>query len=592
MTAMNQKSPTASGSHNNINSAWHRLVEQKLNRRALFKGAAATAVAAALPIQLRSAQVAAAVQPAKSTPAAGQPVDPDLFFTPIAPSSEDKLIVPEGFNTQVVTAWGDPIAEGQAIGFNHDFQAYFPIDFIEKGPDVARSFAFWSKPDMNSADGLLVINHEYINPMFLSPGYDGESEKTPEQIKAEQQAVGLSVVRIQKTDGKWAIVANDPHNRRLDALTPMTLTGPARSVDGGPNVVGTLANCSGGATPWGTVLSCEENFQDYPTAAADGGYGWDAKVYGKRHYGWVVEVDPFDAASTPRKHTAMGRFRHENVAIRVGTDGTVVAYMGDDRADSCVYKFVADQKLSDDRAANLAILEKGKLYVADFSNAKWILLDYKATEKLRTAVDGKNAPLFASQAGVLADTRAAGVAAGGTPVDRPEDIEVHPKTGDVYVALTNNTGHGNFHGQIVKLSEAENNPAATEFAWEIFAVGGPQSGFSSPDNLTFDADGNLWMVTDVSSSRLGAGIYKFLGNNGMFFFRTEGPYAGIAYQFASGPVECEMTGQCWTPDGSTMFLSVQHPGEESEAADKPSSTWPNGDMPRPASVAITGPWTK
>jgi len=577
-----------------VNSLWHSLVERKLNRRSLFKGAAVAAAAAAMPIQLRSAAAASpvATEPAKSTTTAGQPIDPDLFFTPIAPSSEDKLIVPEGFATQVVTAWGDEIADGLTIGFNHDFQAFMPIDFIEKGGDVNRNFAFWSKPDMSSTDGLLVINHEYVNPMFTTPDFDGESEKTPEQIKVEQQAVGLSIVHIQKTDDKWAIVKGDKFNRRLDALTPIVMTGPARNIDGGPNAIGTLANCSGGVTPWGTVLSCEENFQDYPVAAADGGYGWDANIYAKRHYGWVVEVDPFDPASTPRKHTAMGRFRHENVAIRVGADGAVVAYMGDDRADSCVYKFVADQKLSDDRAANLKILEKGKLYVADFSTGKWILLDYKANELLRTAVDSKKAPLFASQASVLADTRAAGIAAKGTPVDRPEDIEVHPKTGDVYVALTNNTGHGNFHGQIVKLSEAENNPAGEEFAWEIFAVGGSQSGFSSPDNLTFDGDGNMWMVTDVSSSRVGSGIYKFMGNNGMFFFRTEGSYAGIAYQFASGPVECEMTGQCWTPDGGTLFLSVQHPGEESEAIDKLSSTWPNGDLPRPASVAISGKWSK
>ena len=603
MTPVNQKHQKASATTAPINSLWHRLVEQKLNRRSLFKGAAmvtaSAAAAVALPIQLRSAMAATTPEAgvpktgaAKRVNTAGQPIDPDLFFKPITPSGEDKLIVPEGFSTQVVTAWGDEIAAGLNIGFNHDFQAFMPIDFIEKGADVNRSFAFWSKPDMSSTDGILVINHEYVNPMFTSPDYDGESDKTPEMIKVEQQAVGLSIVHIQKADDKWSIVKDDKFNRRLDALTPITMTGPARSIDGGPNVIGTLANCSGGVTPWGTVVSCEENFQDYPTAVADGGYGWDAKVYGKRHYGWVVEVDPFDPASTPRKHTAMGRFRHENVAIRVGTDGTVVAYMGDDRADSCVYKFVADQKLSDDRAANLKILEKGKLYVADFSSGKWILLDYKSNELLRTAKDSKNAPIFASQAGVLADTRMAGVAVKGTPVDRPEDIEIHPKTGDIYISLTNNTGHGNFHGQIVKLSETENDPAAEAFAWEIFAVGGSQSGFSSPDNLTFDAAGNLWMVTDVSSSRLGASIYKFMGNNAMFFFRTEGPFAGIAYQFASGPVECEMTGQCWTPDGNTLFLSVQHPGEESEAIDKLSSTWPNGDLPRPASVAITGTWGK
>ncbi|MCX6048393.1 MAG: DUF839 domain-containing protein, partial [Chloroflexi bacterium] len=176
--------------------------------------------------------------------------------------------------------------------------------------------------------------------------------------------------------------------------------------------------------------------------------------------------------------------------------------------------------------------------------------------------------------------------------DRPEDIEIHPLDGSVYMSLTNNTGHGNFHGQIVRLQEDNDDPASETFSWSIFAVGGPQSGFSSPDNLVFDGKGNLWMVTDVSSSRLNAGIYKFLGNNGMFYFHTSGSDAGVAYQFASGPVECEMTGPSWTPDGSTLFLSVQHPGEESASLTELSSHWPAGgkELPRPALVTITGPW--
>jgi secreted PhoX family phosphatase len=287
----------------------------------------------------------------------------------------------------------------------------------------------------------------------------------------------------------------------------------------------------------------------------------------------------------------MGRFRHENVAVRVGADGTVVAYMGDDLADSCVYKFVADRKfVPGDRAANLGILESGKLYAADFQNGKWLLLDYDSQKALQDAKDAKGAPVFASQADVLANARAAAIALRATPVDRPEDIEIHPKDSSVYIALTNNAGHGNFHGQIVRLVEADNLPQATAFDWSVFATGGPQSGFSSPDNLVFDNDGNMWMVTDISTSRVGKGIYSFQGNNAMFFFRTSGPDAGVAYKFASGPVECELTGQAWTPDGTTMFLSVQHPGEESKSLSELTSHWPNGgsDIPRPAVIAITG----
>ncbi len=580
------------------NSIWHNLLANRINRRSLFKGAAIAGIAAAAgPIEMRTAAAAStSANDSVGLTKAGEPIDPTLFFKPIAPSTEDKFLLPEGFSQQVFAAWNEDIGNGQTVGFNHDFTAFFPIDMLEKGYGLSRAHRGWNKPDMSSSEGILAINHEYVNSLFVSK-YDGKNPKTAEQIKTEQQAVGMSFLRIKKgSDSQWSIVKGDAFTRRYDATSPAILTGPAAELDGGPNAIGTLANCSGGVTPWGTTLSCEENFQDYGTPAADGGYGWDSKTYAKRHYGYVVEIDPFDPKALPRKHTAMGRFRHENVAIRIADDGTVVAYMGDDRADSCVYKFVSSQKLSTprNRAGNLKILEKGKLYVADFGSGKWILLDYDSSEALKGAKDKDGKPIFSSQADVLADARTAALTVKGTPVDRPEDIEIHPKDGSVYIALTNNTGHGNFHGQIVQLVEKGNAPTATSFEWEIFAVGGKQSGFSSPDNLIFDEDGNLWMVTDISSSRVGKGIYTFQGNNAMFMMRTEGPYRGIAYQFASGPNQCEMTGQCWTPDGNTMFLSVQHPGEESESLEKLSSNWPRGEgqIPQPAIVAITGKWKK
>jgi uncharacterized protein len=567
-------------------SRWHALVEEKISRRTLFKGvAAAGATAAAVaPLHLHRAAGPLDMSGVEAAPLA----NPRLIFSPIGPSMEDEIVLPSGYQYQVVAPWGLELANGETVGFNHDWVGFYPIDLLETGTDLGAIYNGFLPATASSSEGLLVINHEYINPLFVGE-YAGTGEKTAEQIATEQAAVGLSVLHIQQTDGAWSVVADAAENRRITALTPCVLTGPAAEIDGGPEVIGTVANCSGGTTPWGTALSCEENFQDYPLAAPEG-YGWDAEVYDKRHYGWVVEVDPFDPESTPRKHTALGRFRHENVAVTVGEDGTVVAYMGDDRGDSCVYKFVADQKYTGNRAEDLTILETGKLYVADFANGQWLLLDYDRQEALKTAADLEGAPLFASQVDVLADARAAALALRATPMDRPEDIEVHPLDGSVFIALTNNTGHGNFHGQIVRLFEAEGNPAAEAFEWEIFAIGGKQSGFSSPDNLIFDAEGNLWMVTDVSSSRQNQGIYTFQANNGLFFFRTEGPYAGVAYQFASGPVHCELTGPAWTPDGKTLFLSVQHPGEESPSLDELSSHWPDGGdaIPRPATVAITG----
>ncbi|CAA9225637.1 MAG: protein of unknown function DUF839, partial [uncultured Chloroflexia bacterium] len=240
---------------------------------------------------------------------------------------------------------------------------------------------------------------------------------------------------------------------------------------------------------------------------------------------------------------------------------------------------------------NLPLFEAGKLYAGDFQNGKWVLLDYESQQALKDAKTPEGAPLFTSQADVLFNSKTAATTLKATPLDRPEDLEVHPVTGDIYAALTNNSSHGNFHGQIIRIRETNGDPESTTFEWDFLAVGGPQSGFSSPDNLAFDPYGNLWMVTDITTSAVGKGIYAFQGNNAMFFFNTEGPDAGKAVQFASGPVECELTGPAWTPDGTTLFLSIQHPGEQSESLAELHSHWPNlrGDpVPRPGVVAITG----
>lgn len=482
-------------------------------------------------------------------------------FTPIPPSRADTVSVAKGFGSEVVLRSGDDLGNGAWFGSDPDFTAFFPIDLPTRGFDLSRSPFGYAPADASSSEGLLVVNHEQFDPRFVH----GASwrQRTDEQKLRERTEVGLSISRVAHRDGRWQLVADRGLNRRYDATTEFLLTGPAAAIDGGPRVIGTLANCSGGVTPWGTVLSCEENFQDY---TSDDGYAWNRRIYGRRHYGWVVEIDPFDPGASPRKHTAMGRFRHENVAIRVARNGTVVAYMGDDRKGSCVFKFIADRKLSGDRTADMRILEKGRLFAADFANGRWLPLGGTAE--------------------VLVDAARAALEAGATPVDRPEDLEVHPVDGSVFIAMTNNSDHGNFHGHIVRLVD---EPAELTFEWSIFATGGPQSGFSSPDNLLFDAQGNLWMASDVSGKAVGRGIYSFQGNNSLYYFPAG---TSEVYRFASGPVECELTGPAWTPDGSTMFLSVQHPGGHSADFDTsgPASHWPDGgnSMPRGAVVAITG----
>lgn len=535
--------------------------------------------ASALPFSLKAAETSpesASGDPQRTSAQAATLTPP---FQAIRPSTADDLVLPPGYRYNPVRIYGDEIAPGVPFGYNADHIGYFPIDWLEGG--------------QSSADGILCVNHEYNNPL-LQYGYQG-GVKLQEHINLEKRTNGISVFRVQRQpNGAWGF-AQDGRNRSINSLTICRLTGPVAGtpgVKGATEVIGTAGNCSGGVTPWGTVLSCEENVDEYGLPVTPGGFGAGWDNYVKEHQGWVVEVDPYNPDDVARKHTAMGKFRHENVALRLSKSNHVVAYMGDDAQDSCVYKFVSDGTYDPaNRAANMRLLESGKLYAADYQNGKWLLVDYNAQQKLKDAKKSDGTPLFTSQADVLMDAKAAALAIRATPVDRPEDIEVHPLTGHVYIALTNNARHGNFHGQIIRMVEANNDPEAMTFDWDFLAVGGPQSGFSSPDNLVFDPYGNLWMVTDISSSRVASGIYAFQGNNAMFFFNTDGPNVGKAVQFASGPVHCELTGPAWTPDGRTMFLSIQHPGEESPALDKLTSHWPNllGDpMPRPGVVAITG----
>jgi hypothetical protein len=542
-------------------------------------------------------------QSGESVPTGGSP----SFFKAIEPTDKDDLVLPEGFGNEIVRSAGDQLGGGLTYGDHNDFVAYFPIDVLEGGDD--------------SEDGILWVNHEYINPMFWSGYTDAENatKKTKAQIAREKAGVGGAVVRVKKEGDTWAFVEDDEHNRRIDATTPMDVTGPAAGsaemrMRGKNEVTGTLANCGGGVTPWNTVLTCEENFQDFYGQRTDDqgepGQGTDdapealeiADTYRwlddpgsaqpAEHYGWIVEVDPFEPESKPRKHTWLGRIRHENAAINVSDPGKVVVYTGHDEEDRAIYKFVSSGTYDpNDREANLGLLSDGMLYVADFASGRWVALDYE------------NNPIFKdngykSQAEVLVRTIDASALVDpetelpiGTPMDRCEDIEVHPETGQVYAALTNNELHGNFYGQIVRLTEKGGDPEATEFTYEVFAAGGPQSGFASPDNLMFDASNNLWVVNDISSDKVNAGIYKTFKNNGAFVMPSgiEGGVSGTdVFQFASGPVQAELTGPAFTPDGRTLFLAIQHPGEESESPNNPTSTWPGGEGPKSSLVAITG----
>lgn len=607
---------------------FEEVLARRLSRRAFLKGTAGVSAALVAASALGHAETAQAA-PAGFTPIKPQPTD------------VDKVVVPDGYTVDVLIRWGDPLtsdapefdvakqtAEGQAkqFGYNNDMIAYFPLPMGSGTPD----------------HGLLAVNHEYTNPELMFQDYQPEEGPTKEQAAIELAAHGISIVEVKRgADGKWTYDRTSRYNRRITADgTQIAITGPAAghewlktSADPtGKTVIGTLNNCAGGVTPWGTYVSAEENFHQYFAnldAVADGPVKASHKRYGlpekvselqwEKHFerfdlakepnepfrfGWLVEVDPYDPTSTPKKRTAMGRFRHEAATFVVAKSGKVVGYSGDDARFEYVYKFVTDGTYDKtNRAANMDLLDSGTLYVAKFNDdgsGEWIPL--VAGQGPLTAEKG-----FASQADVCINTRQAADAVGATKMDRPEDIEASPVTGKVYIMLTNNTKReeaqvdkanpraNNKHGHVIELIEDGNDHAATTFKWEIllrcgdpatdtttyFAGYDPKkvSPISCPDNCTFDNEGNLWIATD---GQPGAINY----NDALFKVPVEGSERGHVQQFLAVVAGAETCGPLFTPDNKTLFIAVQHPGEGGKF-DEPKSTWPDGKAPpRPSVITV------
>ncbi|KKI92467.1 hypothetical protein WQ54_08810 [Bacillus sp. SA1-12] len=489
-------------------------------------------------------------------------------FKEIGRTWENDLVLPKGYHYNIIASYGDVInSKGEKFGDAADLTVYFPIDSLEGGN--------------NSEEGLIWVNHEFPEPdnylEMLGINKDtykkSDLSKYPKLLAMQKEAVGGSVIHVKKEKGQWKLVKDDQYNRRVDGTTPIQLTGPAAgssAVNGAKTVEGSLGNCSGGRTLWNTALSCEEN-----TEYADD-YGWPN--FTNEHYGWVMEVDPFNPKAPVRKHTALGRFAHENAAMGLTNDGRVVVYMGDDSQDQCFYKFISSKKFNrNNRAANFDILESGTLYVANLGQQAWVALDYATNTKLQNYVkDGKK--FFTSQADVLTHAREAALAVGATKLDRPEDVEIHPHDGSVFLSLTNNTGHGNFHGQIVRFVPADGDHGSDKFTFQVFVAGGGESGITCPDNLHFDSEGNLWVVEDYAATE--ENVYADYKNCGVFMIPTDGENYGEPFQFASGPQGCEVTGPWLTPDERTLFLDVQHP-----------STWnpyPGYKFGRSCLVAVQG----
>lgn len=535
------------------------------------------------------------------------PARAPLTFVPIRPTDRDDLVLPAEFTYDVIALWGDRLpGTNSRFGYNADFTAFIPTT-------------------QDGTEGVLWVNHEYVSLPDVALGHIGVYSQSfhvvmgrPVTVDDYMHDVGGSALHIRRgADQRWEIVTS-PLTRRIDATTRMVASGPA--LQGVADVGGTLANCSGCHTPWNTVLTCEENFQDCVPEAVDtsgrGGVGGLFRRNGT-HFGWVVEVDPLDPSWTPVKHTMLGRFRHENVAIRTAPGDPVVAYMGDDRIDGHVYKFISTARYVPGSPGNRgALLSEGRLYAAVFNadgTGTW--RELAGSTRLRPN-QGAPAPaiprrartlgqVYSGPGAILTDAFRASNLIGATQTGRPEDIEVHPTDQSVYIAFTAEAVRGrrlfsNHYGEIWRIVE-DGDGTAMRFTWMRWKAGGPNDAaitgrvFAAPDNLAFDRAGNMWIVTDISTTRLNSDArYTAFMNNGMFFVATSGPDAGMAMQFASGPCEAELTGPSWTPDERTLFLAVQHPGEVSgiRTTSTPAprgSNWPAGrvgEAPRPGVVSV------
>lgn len=626
------------------------IIASRFGRREMMKGLlAATAITA----------VASPLTAIFADRAEAQAAGSAFKFSELAHGVDATHHVAPGYSADVLIRWGDPVtadapafdplnqtaaAQAKQFGYNCDFTGVVPL------PGSADS--------ANRA--LLCVNHEYTQPYLMVPNLVDQKAKdvrfkdmTKALVELEMAAHGASVVEVVKQGGKWAVVKDSRFNRRITADTPMRISGPAAGHDrmktsydaAGTMVRGTINNCAGGITAWGSYLTAEENFNGYFSGKIDGhkeeanyksygvpgdSYAWGAFVdrfdvnkeeNEPNRFGWIVEIDPYDANSTPVKRTALGRFKHEGAESIVNADGRVVVYTGDDERFAFVYKFVsAGRYNANDRAANFGLLDSGTLYVAKYTDdgkGEWMPLVYG--QGPLTAANG-----FNSQADVLIETRKAARLLGATPMDRPEDVEANKRTNKVYVMLTNNSRRmpeqvdkindraGNLWGQVLEMTPAGNDHAATAFTWEVLVKAGDpkvaevgamwnaattsNGWFACPDGCAIDHQGRLWITTDQ-----GGGWKKASGRvDGVYALDTEGAARGTSKLFYRVPIGAEMTGLSFASDDQTAFVAVQHPaadggelwegfGKKSTYAE-PATRWPDFDpkMPtRPSVVAIT-----
>ena len=595
------------------------VVHRRLSRRGFLGGAAALSATA-------FAMNAAQARPAPPDSARGP-----LPFSSVAANTRDTVTVPEGYRWHAVVRWADPMwSDGH------------PLDPVTGGTGASQERAFGDNNDgmelfTIGQRTLLAVNNEYVNRHILFGTSGSGLPQTADDVRKSKAAHGVSIIEVRQDSGIWSVVLDSPYNRRITADTPMTITGPARghrllrtaADPSGTQSLGTWNNCGSGKTLWGTFLTCEENFHFYfassdPEAklpdslarygvrASDRNIGWSAHderfdiakhPHEPNRVGYVVEIDPTDPASIPRKRTALGRFKHENAELVLADSGQVVVYMGDDERGEFLYRFVSDGHYREG-GDNAELLETGTLFAARFDDdgrGAWLPLTPETTG-------------LPSPADICVHTRQAASAVRATTMDRPEWVAANPTGPEVYCCLTNNTHRGkepnsggdptpvngpnpraeNRYGQIVRWRPTGGDHASSTFSWDLYVVAGnpavhvgPNAGspnlttenmFNSPDGLAFDSTGMLWIQTDGGYSD--EGDFAGQGNNQMLLGH---PATGEIRRFLVGPKECEVTGVTWSADRKTMFVGIQHPGE------KGGSHFPGGGdtVPRSAVIAVT-----
>ena len=592
-----------------------RVVESALTRRGMLRGIVAFGSGAAVMgtgslLGSTSAQAMASSR---------------FAFTPIDIQTDGTVHVPEGYSWDILVRWGDPLFS-DAPAFDHT-----------TGGDAASADRIFGE----NTDGMelfvvggrevIAINHEYTNRKTNLPQNEEGIPKSLEDVQKLQKLQGVAVMEIARGDGGWEVVVDSPLNRRITHLTPMRISGPAAGHDllkteadpTGTKSLGTFNNCGSGKTPWGTFLTCEENFNGYFGSTdkdlelpedfvrygiAHDGRGYDYHLFDPRfdisqnlneprRAGYVVEIDPSDASSIPVKRTGLGRFKHENAACTLAPDGRVVVYMGDDERGEFLYKFVSNGFYTPGGDTE-GLLDDGRLYVATFldnGSGQWVELTEASTGM--------------TKAEICVYTRRAASKVGATTMDRPEWVAVNPVAVEAYCCLTNNKNRGikpnkggdetpvggpnpraeNKYGQIVRWWPANEDHADTAFTWDLYVMAGnptvhqdARAGspnvnagnlFNSPDGMQFDSSGLVWIQTDGKDNN--EGDFAGMGNNQML---AGDPVTGQIERFLTGPKGSEVAGLTWSADRTTMFVGIQHP----------SAPFPDGEgkLPRSAVIAI------